>query len=106
MRQIDVIPDHLVNKAHISLLEFLGSMIGPWIDIIEGHFPPLSISLAMGDNTNAAGWLRKSNFQPDDESDVYTEVKLIAARKHAQLHIEAKATNYSQWFPWEDEHCL
>ena len=94
-----VIPTNMINRAHISLLEFLGSIIGPWIDIIEGNFPEGSVSLAMGDNTNAAGWMRKSNFQPKDETDSYNTVKLIAARKHASIHIDAKSTNYSQWFP-------
>jgi hypothetical protein len=93
------IPTHLQDRAHISLLEFLGCIIGPWIDIIEGALPANSITLAMSDSTNAAGWLRKSNFTPEGEDDATTNAKLIAARKHASLHINAKATCYSQWFP-------
>ena len=30
------IPYHLLGQAHINVLEFLGELIGPWIDIIEG----------------------------------------------------------------------
>ena len=95
------IPSHLQDRAHIGLLEFLGSIIGPWIDILEGNMQPNSVSLAMGDSTNAAGWLRKSNFHSEDKDDATTNAKLIAARKHASLHINAKATCYSQWFPGE-----
>ena len=94
-----VIPENLLFRAHISLLELIAAMVGPWIDSIEGNLPPLSVTLAMGDNTNAAGWLRKSNFVDDNESAPHAAVKLMVARKHAQIHIESHCTNYSQWFP-------
>ena len=66
------------------------------LDILEGHVPPESCLLSMGDSTTATGWLRKSNFKDDDENDVETTVKLIAARHLATLILQAKACLYSQ----------
>ena len=93
-----IIPDRLLPRAHINLLEFLASIICIWLDILKGRVPPESCLLSMGDSTTAAGWLRKSNFKEDDENDVETTVKLITARHLANLILHAKACLYSQWF--------
>ena len=97
-----IIPDRLLSRAHINLLEFLASIICIWLDILEGHVLPESCLLSMGDSTTAAGWLRKSNFKEDDENDVETTVKLVAARHLATLILQAKACLYSQWFAGDE----
>ena len=56
----------------------------------------------MGDSTTAAGWLRKSNFKEDDENDVETTVKLVAARHLVTLILKTKACFYSQWFAGDE----
>ena len=56
----------------------------------------------MGDNTTAAGWLKSSNFKPQDEDDHTTTVKLKLARDLAETVLESKSMLYTQWFPGED----
>ena len=63
------IPKILRFRATINMLEHLAAVICPWVDLIENNLPHYSCILAMTDSTTAAGWLRKSNFQyNEDES--------------------------------------
>ena len=96
------LPNHLLSRAHINLLEFLASIICIWLDILRGNVPPQSCILSMGDSTTATGWLHKSNFQEDDEDDVETTTKLVAARHLATLIQNAQACLYAQWFQGEE----
>jgi len=96
------LPNHLLSRAHINLLEFLASIICIWLDILRGKVPPQSCILSMGDSTTATGWLRKSNFQEDNEDDEETTAKLVAARHLATLIQNAQACLYAQWFKGED----
>ena len=97
------IPEHLCFRASINMLEHIGSTIGPWVDLLENNLPPLSCILAMTDSTTSAGWLRKSNFQENQlESKEMTAAKLKISRSHAQRILENECTEYSQWFPGED----
>ena len=74
------IPDKLLSRAHINLLEFLGSIVCIWLDILDKDTPPESCLLAMGDSITAIGWLKKSNFTEVDEEDIDTTTKLLASR--------------------------
>jgi hypothetical protein len=56
------IPKKLRHRASINLLEFVGSVIGPWTDFLEGQLPPESSVYSQGDNTTATAWLHKTNF--------------------------------------------
>ena len=96
------IPTHLLGRAHINLLEFMGSIICIWLDSIEGTIEPESCLLAMGDSTTSTGWLKKSNFIERDEEDTDTTAKLLAARHLAHIVQRVKSCLYSQWFPGED----
>ena len=58
-----IIPQNLRNRAHINVLEYLAQIIAIWIDILEGKTKQEDCVLAMGDNTSAMGWLRRSNFR-------------------------------------------
>jgi len=53
------IPCHLppVRKAHINVLEFLGELVGPWIDSIEGKLGQEECILSMGDSSTAIRWI-------------------------------------------------
>ena len=64
-----VIPPDLRSRAHINVLEYLAQIIAIWIDVIEGVTKKEDCILAMGDNTSAMGWLRRSNFKQKDEYD-------------------------------------
>ena len=95
-------PGNLLGRVHINLLEFLASMICIWIDIIDGDTPAESCLLALGDNTSATGWLKRTNFQPSDEDDHDTTAKTSTARHLARLLQQSSTMLYSQWFPGQD----
>ena len=64
-----LIPPHLRGRAHINLLEFLIQVISIWVDIENGNVNTQDCLLAMGDNTTAAGWCRRTNFREKTEGD-------------------------------------
>ena len=97
------IPLELQFRATLNMLEHLGSIIGPWIDIIEKMIKPYSCTLSLTDSTTSAGWLRKSNFkESDNESNELTKAKLKMSRDHALRLLSQKIKDYSQWFPGKD----
>jgi hypothetical protein len=94
------IPDELQMRASINYLEFLAAIISVWIDITEGNLPPYSCTLSATDSTTGAGWMRKSNFQlNENEHPIFTASKEELARKYATLLMDAHLVDYSQWFP-------
>ena len=93
------IPQHLLFRATLNMLEFLASCIGPWIDILENNLPPQSCTLSETDSTTTAGWLRKSNFKDDDKTQTHEHCKLSLARDHALRLLTNNVKEYSQWFP-------
>jgi hypothetical protein len=90
------IPQHLQGRAHINLLEFLTQLIQIWVDIIEGRIHEEDCILAMGDNTTAMGWLRRSNFRETNEDGNDWKVKQEVARKVATLVLDAKTCHLLQ----------
>ena len=66
---------HFKNRAHIDILEYQAPIIAIWIDILEQRVTKGDCVLAIGDNTSAMGWLRRSNFRQKDESDCSWNVK-------------------------------
>ena len=96
------LPAQLRFRASINLLEHLASIVGPWIDILEGNIHSGDCSLSLGDNTTSVGWAYKSNF-----SELYLEgddieeaaVRREVCRHHASLCLEHEIKEYSQWFP-------
>ena len=104
------LPDDLIGRAHINLLEFLASVVSIWLLNIRDELPPYSCILVMDDNTTVMGWMHKSNFIEVDESDVDMTGKLLTARHLASIVVESRTCIYSQWFPgWktmQQMHCL
>jgi len=88
------IPKHLLGRASINLLELLASIIGPWIDFLEGNLPAMSCCLCEGDNTSAMAWLASANFD-DVERPAHHE----ATRKIAEIMMTAQATVHPHWIP-------
>ena len=95
-------PRDLVGVLSINLLEFIASVVCIWLDSTLDLIPEESCLLSMGDSTTATGWMRKSNFQPEGESDTDTTAKLQVARLLARISLKHKACLYSQWFPGKD----
>jgi hypothetical protein len=74
-----------------NLLEFMASIISPWIDILAGRLNRGDCALSMTDSTTSAGWIQKTNFKEDNATR-------SIARHHAALFIESDIKEYSQWF--------
>ena len=100
-----MIPQELQGRAHINLLEFLTQVIQIWIDIFEGRIQDEDCILAMGDNTTAMGWLRRSHFRETEEDENDWKVKQEVSRKLATLIIDANAMLYTQWFAGKENVC-
>lgn len=97
-----LIPEHLRGRAHINILEFLTQVVSIWIDIEEGAIKKGDCVLCMGDSTTAMGWMRRSNFREEDESNMDWLVKQKIARKLADLVLESGIVLYRQWFRGKD----
>jgi hypothetical protein len=77
-----IIPWNVVGRASINLLEFLGTLIGPWLDFLQGNLPPESSIFSQGDNTTASSWCHRSNFDSID-----CPAHLLVAWKWAMLQL-------------------
>ena len=88
------LPLELVGRASINLLEFLASVIGPWIDALEGNLPPLSCCLCEGDNVAAMRWLTHGQFAKE-EHPAHHQV----AKKIASVMMDSNSTLHPQYFP-------
>jgi hypothetical protein len=87
-----IIPADLLGRASINLLEFIGTLIGPWFDSLEGQLPPEASIFSQGDNTTASSWCHRSNFDATDRP-----AHLRVARKWAMLQLQAKVQLVNEW---------
>ncbi|GKZ00037.1 hypothetical protein MPSEU_000957100 [Mayamaea pseudoterrestris] len=78
---------------HINVLEFVGPLVGIWLAATEGHLRKGDCVLALGDNTTAAGWLRRSNFS----NETAAPQMLLLARLLAEICAQFGICCYSQW---------
>ena len=90
--------ENLRGRAHINLLQFLIHVVSIWIDILEKRISKQDCLLVMGDSTTAMGWLRRTKFQYDDESNHEWIVKQDVARKLAELVLDSETVLYEQLF--------
>ena len=91
-------PRELQGIASDNILELIGSIITPWIDIIRGRLKPGDCSLLMTDSSILEGWSRKTNFKEDGDEPIQATVRLEVSRGDAERMMEARVKNYSQWF--------
>jgi hypothetical protein len=101
------IPEDLRFRASNNLLEYVASIISPWVDLLAGRLHRGDCVLSMTDSTTSAGWLRKTNFREfsgDDPDPVQAQVRIETARHHATLFLEAGVKEYSQWFPGRENN--
>ena len=82
----------------IICLNFLAAVITPWINIVNGHLSPGDCALSMTDSTTAEGWMQKSNFSEPKDNPVQARTHVDAARKYAEIFLNADVKGYSQWF--------
>jgi hypothetical protein len=73
------IPEELQHRAHINLLEFMAEIACIWDDILEGNIQTQDCILAFGDSTTAMGWIHKSKYRSDKDSDESAEARLTVA---------------------------
>ena len=95
------IPLDLRFRASNNLLEFMASIISPWIDIIAERLSKGDCALSMTDSTTSAGWIRKTNFKEDILDPIEAKTRIKIARHHALVFIEKDIKEYSQWFEGE-----
>ena len=69
------------------------------MDILRGRILKGDCVLIMGDSTTAIEWIHKSRYREEGESAERHAVRLLIARKLAELVLENDLTLYSQWFP-------
>ncbi len=97
-----IIPQHLLHRAHITLLEFLGMIVPVWMDILDGLLRPQDCFLSLGDNSNAVAWMVNSNFKLAEEDLPDQQAKLRASRKLASLVMDFSLAQFSQWMCGDD----
>jgi len=85
-------------RSSNNLLEFMASIISPWIDIIAERLSKGDCALSMTDSTTSAGWIWKTNFKEDILDPIEATTCIEIARHHASLFIEKDIKEYSQWF--------
>ena len=66
------------------MLEYLGCIISPWVDILASRLGPGDCSLSMTDSTTAEGWQRRTNFIEDEEDPIQAEVRTEMAREDSK----------------------
>jgi len=63
------LPEELRFRASNNLLEYIASIISPWIDMLAAHLNRGDCALSMMDSSTSAGWLRKTNFREITSND-------------------------------------
>ena len=101
------VPDDLLFRASNNFLEFIASIVTPWVDLIAGRLRAGDCALSMTDSTTSAGWLKKTNFKEENDiesNNIEAKVRNEAARKHASLFIDGGVMEYTQWFEGESNN--
>jgi hypothetical protein len=93
------LPENCRFRASNNLLDFIASIITPWIDMITKHLRPGDCALLMTNSTISAGWLKKMDFLEAGMNPDKSTARLKIARKHASHFIPHNIKEYSQWFP-------
>ena len=70
---------HLQFRASNNLLEYITSIITPWIDILAGRLQPSDCLLSMTDSSTSEGWSCKTNFKEDRKEPIQATVRLELA---------------------------
>ena len=101
------IPEDLCFRASNNLLEYITSIITPWVDMLAGRLTQGDCALSMTDSSTSAGWLRKTNFREYtrvNAEPVQAAVRIETAHHHATLFLNNGIKEYSQWFPCRENN--
>jgi hypothetical protein len=101
------IPKDLRFQASNNLLEYVASIISPWVNLLADRLNWGDCALSMTNSTTLAGWLRKTNFQEltgNNPDPVQARVQIETACHHAILLLKAGVKEYSQWFPGRENN--
>jgi hypothetical protein len=101
------IPEDLLFRATNNLLEHIATIIGPWLDMIQGRLKKGDCKLSIADSTTSCGWRRKTNFETDPDLLLAEEgtasdpiegiVRMEVCRFDALLLLENEICDFSQW---------
>ena len=86
-----IIPKHLLGRASINSLEFLGCYVCIAIAVHEGSLPLGSVVHGQTDSRSADCWMHKSNF------DEQSPFQLKISRALARCLMLTQSVNYSEW---------
>jgi hypothetical protein len=108
------IPEHLLFRATNNLLEHIATIIGPWLDIIQGRLKRGDCKLSISDSTTSCGWRKKSNFETDPDlllsedgpspDPIEGIVRMDVCRFDALLLLENEICDFSQWLKGEENN--
>jgi hypothetical protein len=90
-------PEELLGRASINLLEYIGTLVSPWLDFVEGQMGPEASILSESDNATASAWCHKSNFE-----SIQRPTHLKVSRRYACFLLEAKAQLVNEWLAGVD----
>ena len=93
------LPEHLKSRASNNLLEHIGSIITPWVDIINNRLVEGDCALSMTDSSTSEGWNKKTNFSEMIDDPIQATIRIEVCRGHAMRMLERGIRDYSQWFP-------
>jgi hypothetical protein len=85
-------PEDLLFGASNNFLEYIASMISPWVDMLAGRSNRGDCALSMMDSSMSVGWLCKKNFREflgENADPVQSRVRIDIARHHATLFLKA-----------------
>ena len=101
------IPEDLLFRATNNLLEHIATIIGPWLDMIQGRLRKGDCKLSIADSTTSCGWRKKTNFETDPDLLLAEEgtasdpiegiVRMEVCRFDALLLLENEICDFSQW---------
>jgi hypothetical protein len=95
------IPSHILNRATLNVLEFVASIVGPWIDLLEENFPEFSCIWSQTYSTIVDGWMNKSSFHDacsvHFKGPIYTDQSEIPTRQRIDPrgHEQDRRDSYS-----------
>jgi hypothetical protein len=96
------VPEVLWFRASNNLLEYIASIITPWVDMLAGRLTRGDCTLSMTDSSTSAGWLRKTNFSESTDINadpVQSSVRIEMACHHATLFLDAGIKECSRCTP-------
>ena len=62
------LPVDCQHRVSLNSLEFVAALITLWVDVLDDVLPPEPCLLSLTDSSSVAGWLHKSNFDPNNQS--------------------------------------